>query len=138
VAEYNNYNPKCNMWVSRFNGVDGPWQIFHDFPVHINKQGYYYSHVPLDYYQPGKCEWNIGTISYKTHNESDTDSSTLTFFSKNIKPDASKVYGKTDLICSATSCDTKAIFGIAITNPSLSFYRQYQYILNLYVKGGAS
>ena len=80
VAEYNNYNPKCNMWVSRFNGVNVPWQIFHDYPVHPDSKGNYQVKIPLDYYQPGKCDWHAATVRYEVGDQSIADASILAFF----------------------------------------------------------
>ena len=85
VAEYNNYNPKCNLLISHFEGASSPWQIFYNYPINLNSKSSYQIKIPLYYYQPGKCRWHIANISYVIKGKNNlNDNNLIGSFFKNM------------------------------------------------------
>ena len=140
IAEYDNFNPKCNMWVSYFEGADASWQIFHTYKIRPNHQGNYQIKIPLDYYQPSRCNWHAAAISYKDDDApSDGDSPQIIIFGIKDSKAASHRSGETNVICSKNSgCNIIKSSGFVASGQLFPFERQYTYTRNYYFKGKTS
>jgi len=138
VAEYDNYNPKCNMWISHLQGAEGPWQIFRDYPVHPDKKGDYHIKIPLDYYQSGKCDWHAAAIRYGDTKEDNGDAQIALIFNKGINKSKIQTRAKTNIICTTTECNHQVSDGFVTLNQFFPFNAQYTYVRSYYLKGFSS
>ena len=135
VVEYDTYNPKCDLWISHFNGVQSPWQIFNDYPIHPDNKGNYHIKIPLDYYLPGKCDWNAAAILYRDYKTSDSNSPFVVMFDQKARLNPLITHGKTNITCSEKSCNDVVYYGFGGRNPpGFSFKQNYTYIRNYFLK----
>ena len=136
VAEYDNFNPKCNLWISHFEGADTPWQIFHDYKIKPDNTGHYKIKIPLDHYQPGKCDWDIAGVRYRTEKQSDGDASVLAFFDVKTHYNKSQKFGGMSFNCSHKkySCISRHVDGFAKVQQFISPKKQHSFYLNFYFK----
>ena len=63
-ATYGAYHPDCRVWISRFEGVSGISGHTVYYPVKPDDKGDYRIDIPIDAYQPGKCDWKIAWVMY--------------------------------------------------------------------------
>ena len=141
VAEYDNYNPKCNMWISHLQGASSPWQIFHDYKIKSDSKGSYHIKIPLDYYQPGKCDWHVAYISYVIKDKKhQSDGDTIGSFFKNMystkKNDDVPIRhhhtsGSRNIVCSLASCSVKSSGEFLKSRDFISYKQSYHYLLNI-------
>jgi hypothetical protein len=61
-ATYGAYHPDCRVWISRFEGVSGISGHTVYYPVQPDTKGDYRIDIPIDAYQPGKCDWKIAWV----------------------------------------------------------------------------
>lgn len=135
IAEYDNYNPKCNYWVSHFEGVSASWQIYHDFPIQTKRDGKYSINIPLDYYQPGQCKWHIAAIRYRDYKTTDGSSPQIIIFGITKFPSNSNHISTTQIMCSKKlGCHQNQSKGFVTDNHFFPFDSQYTYIRNYYLE----
>ena len=135
VAEYNNYNPKCNLWISHLQGANTPWQIFRDYKIKPDAKGGYEIKIPLDHYQQGKCNWHVAAIRYRDYKASDGNSPFVMIFDKNARVDALITHGRTNITCTTNSCNHVIYYGFGgRTPPGFSFKQDYTYVRNYFLK----
>jgi hypothetical protein len=61
-ARYGAYNPKCSIWINRFEGVKGmPAKTFF-FQPKPGVRGDYVINIPIDHYENGQCDWKIAEV----------------------------------------------------------------------------
>ena len=65
-ATYGAYHPDCRVWISHFEGVSGISGHTVYYPVKPNDKGDYRIDIPIDAYQPGKCDWKMAWVMYTT------------------------------------------------------------------------
>lgn len=122
VLDYQTTNPKCQTEINDFEGIWVNQEKKLKYVIRSDKSGKFIKKIPLDYYFPGECHWELEYMKFEINQFKD---GFITFFGQSNSNYQGYAYAK--FSCSGKTCHAVTGEGFKSSSGSIPISNHIQY-----------